>query len=222
MVEIARNRACLLILACCISACKRDVQLFEGVIHYKHTLESCSPDYTYEQMVMNFGTESTYYYSKGNYKWVFGDAMYQEELYLKDEGRLYFLFGQDVFYADGKLQDEDILEYSLRKNQLGILGKDCDMLSLITLKRNNQKVHARYIYFTPEIVIADSAFSELRYFSHDFIAENTRSVPLKIILNTEDFTATWEAESVQFAELSDSTFYIPGMEDALPVDLLSY
>jgi len=219
-----RNGVHLLMLVFCISSCRRDVKLFEGVIHYRHTLESCSQRYPIGFLMMNLDTASAYYYRNGNYKWVNKMAVFQEDLYVAEENRNYFKVGGqgDVWYGEGADLDEDVLEFSMSRNRENILGYECDMLALTTLKRLDKKIYTRYIFYSPEIKIDSSAFSKLRYLSHDFIAAKTRSLPLKIIMNTEEFAVTWEAVKIDFTALNDSIFHIPGMEDAQPVNRLSY
>ncbi len=218
-----RSRAYLLLLIFFISACRRDARLFEGVIHYRHTLESCSPRYPVDFLMMNLDTASTYYYKNGNYKWMNKMALFQEDLYVAEENRNYFKVGRgDVWYGEGTDQDEDVVEFSMSRNQGKILGYKCDMLAVTTCKRLDKKIYTRYIFYSPEIKIDSSAFSRLRYFSHDFIAAKTHSLPLKIIMNTDEFAVTWEAVKIDFTALNDSIFHIPGMEDAQPVNRLSY
>jgi len=207
-----------------LSSCTQEITQFEGIIHYKHTLESCSPNYPYESLRMTVDTASAYYYKDGNYKWVNVSAIFREDLYLADENRNYFLLGPqgDVYYGEGSDQDEDILEFSMEKNQAKILGYDCDMLSLLTLKRKDSTVVQRYIYYSPEIKIDPAAFSKLRFLSHNFIASKTHSLPLKMVMHSEEFEITWQAVDVEFKALNDSIFYIAGMTEASPINRISF
>ncbi|HXH18727.1 MAG TPA: DUF4412 domain-containing protein [Chitinophagales bacterium] len=198
--------------------------MFEGKIHYRHTLESCSPNYPLDVLSVTMDTASDYYYKNGNYKWVNANALFREDLYLSDRNRNYFLVGRqgDVYYGEGSEVSEEILDYSIKRNQEKILGYECDMLYLSSKQKKDNSIVHRYIYFTDEIKIDSNAFSQLKYLSHDFIQSKIHSIPLKIVMENPEFSITWEAESVEFQSLSDSIFYMPGMEEAMPVNRLSF
>ncbi len=210
------------ILTWSLQACRNE-QSFEGVIRYQHAIESCSPRYPLGMLKSTVDTASTYYYRSGNYKWVNESALFAEDLYLAAENRNYFkVGGGDVYYGEGSEQNEDILGYSMKENQERILGYRCDLLDLVTRSRKDHSIVYRSIWYSPQIRIDSSAFSKLQYLSHDFIASKTHSIPLRIVMQNPEFSITWEAVSVEFQELNDSLFLMEGMEDAMPVNRLSF
>lgn len=206
-------------------SCREQAKDFEGVIYYRHYFSSCSPRYPLDVLFMNFDTASEYYYKNGNYKWTNKNAMLREDMYLESENRNYFRVGGgegDVYFGEGAEVDEVILTYSEKKNQGNILGYDCDMLSLATRKIKDKSLVYTNLLYSPKITIDSTAFSKLKYLSHDFITSKIHSLPLRIEMYGSDFEIVMEATRVEFRTLDDSLFTIVGKDDAIPLNRLSF
>src|SRR5690606_4487651 len=111
-------------------------QSFEGKIIYQNAYESKTPGVGDEQLNLLMGTLQEYVIKEGNYKSIFNGQFNQFQLYRSDENKLYNKFSnaEALFWSDGTIEGEKVVDLNIIKNKETILGIDCDELTMKTTK----------------------------------------------------------------------------------------
>jgi hypothetical protein len=180
-------------------------QSFEGEIIYKNSLKSKNPKMTDEQWTQMMGSKQEYFIKQGNYKSVTNGTMSQWQIYNNKENRVYTKMSnsETVLWNDASVNSDEIIKSEIKKNATTILGYNCDELTLIC-KSGVQKY-----YFSSKLPVDIKLYENHKYGNwYDFV-KNSKSLTLKTIIETPQFTMETIATEVKPMKLDDKIFILP-------------
>ena len=180
-------------------------QTFEGEIIYNNTLKSKNPKMTDEQWTKMMGSKQEYFIKTGNYKSVTNGTFSQWQLYINSENKVYTKMtnSETVLWNDASINSDEVIKSEIKKNAITILGYACDELTL-TCKSGIQKY-----YFAPKLSVDTKLFEKHKYGNwYDFLS-HAKSLTLKTIIETPQFTMETIATEVKQMKLDDKFFTLP-------------
>lgn len=180
-------------------------QSFEGKITYQNTYTSNTPDATSEQFNYIMGTTQEYYIKGNQYKSVTDGMLSQWQLYVPSENRLYskLTVSDTLLWSDCSNNLNEAVSYELEKDQAEILGYNCDALVVGT------KMGKATYYFSNRIKVDPKLYEDHKYGNWTLLTGQTRSLPLKIEMETPRFNLINVAIEVKEMELEDNFFNLP-------------
>lgn len=180
-------------------------QTFEGKIIYKNAYKSKVSNVSDEQFNSMMGTTQEYFIKGGNYKTAMGGSMFQWQLYRNSENKLYMKMSNApaVFWKDGSENPDEVQKAEVNKGVTTIQGHLCDEL-ILTCKSGVQKY-----YFSPKLKVDASLYSEHKFGNFSEYISRTKSLPLKIVVETPQFTMESTATEIIPMKLSDAEFELP-------------
>lgn len=180
-------------------------QSFEGKITYQNTYISNIPNATSEQFNQMMGTVQEYYIKGNKYKSVTNGSVSQMQLYVPSENRLYaqLAVSDTLLWSDGSSNPNEPLSYEIKQDQAEILGYTCDALIVDT------KMGKITYYFSEKIKLDPRLYEAHKYGNWALMTGQTGSLPLKIEIETLQFTLVSVATEVKKMELEDSFFDLP-------------
>jgi len=185
---------------------------FEGEIVYKNKYQSKIPAVSDEQLTSMLGTETRYNIKGGNYKTICNGSFLQWQLYVNKDNKLYnkFAMSESLLWNDCNANADELVKTEIRRSVLTILGYDCDEI-ILTGKKLTQK-H----YFNSKLKIDAKAFSKCKLYSFDKYTELTHAIPLKSIVELDQFTLESEAVEVKAMKLDNKFFELPADVETAP------
>jgi len=180
-------------------------QSFEGEIIYKNSLKSKNPKMTDEQWTQMMGSKEEYFIKQGNYKSVTNGTMSQWQIYNNKENKVYTKMSNSeiVLWNDASVNSDEIIKSEIKKNVVTILGYSCDELTL-TCKSGIQKY-----YYSSKLPVDIKLFENHKYGNwYDFL-KNSKSLTVKTIIETPQFTMETIAIEVKPMKLDDKLFILP-------------
>ena len=189
-------------------------QDFEGKIVYKKnfTLKNkAAANHLNEAM----GTREEYFIKNVNYKSIMDGKELQWQLYINKDNRIYHKYAQSatIFYTDASIKNDEILGTKLTKNVIEILGYSCDEL-ILTTKSGIQKY-----YFSPKFPVNANAFSRHRFGNYSDYMTLARAIPLKMIIENNQFIEERIAIEISPLLLNDKEFMLPANAAIEPISL---
>jgi len=180
-------------------------QNFEGKITYKNEYKSKIPNVPNEQFVAMMGATWEYYIKEGNFKTTTDGTFFQWQLYINKENKLFNKMSNSaaVLWNDGSVNPDEVIKSELNKGGVNILGYQCDEL-ILTCKSGVQKY-----YFSTELKVNVSHFEKLKFGNWDVIMAKTNGIPLKMIIETPQFSIESLATVVTPMKLEDKMFELP-------------
>jgi hypothetical protein len=180
-------------------------QVFEGKITYKNEYKSKIPNMPDEQFTAMMGTTLDYYIKDGNYKTTTNGTFLQWQLYINKDNKLYNKMSNSatILWNDGSVNTDEVLKSELNKGVITILGYLCDEL-ILTCKSGVQKY-----YFNSGLKVNTSLFEKLKFGNWDVIMSKTNGLPLKMIIETPQFSMESLATAVTPMKLEDKMFELP-------------
>ena len=199
------QKTLIIFLMLVLSASTISGQDFEGRIVYKNVYKSKLPNVADEQLTAMLGSSQDYMIKNGNYKSITNGTMMQWQLYRKKDNRLYIKMAgvPAVLWNDGGENRDSVLSAEIRKGVETIAGHACDEL-ILTCKSGIQKY-----YFTRDIKVDPQLFTQHRYGNFSEVVSRIRSIPLKVILETAQFSVTSTATQILPAKLDEKEFELP-------------
>jgi hypothetical protein len=187
-------------------------QSFEGKLVYRINYESKSSRVSSSQLNSLMGTKQLYAIKEGNYKSVFNGVFMKVQIYRNDENRNYSLTAKSdtLYYEDYSKNKDKALSYEIKKNQDTILGIPCD---LIIVKSVNSTTS---IYFNSKYSVDPEVYKNHKYGNWYYIISKTKSLPLKIINETDKFIMTNVATEIIPMKLEDNVFEIQNKDKITP------
>jgi hypothetical protein len=179
-------------------------QPFEGEIIYHNVIKSKIPNVTDEQLSMALGTTQEYYIKNGNYKSVTNGKVVQWQLYVNADNKLYLKMANSdtLLWNDARANPDEVLGSELKKGVAEILGYTCDEV-ILTCKSGTQKY-----YFSQKLPVDPKLFVNHKYANwYDFLSRS-KALPLKIEMESEQYTLESEATSVKPMHLDDKLFQL--------------
>lgn len=180
-------------------------QTFEGEIIYKNSLKSKNPKMTDEQWTQMMGSKQEYFIKNGNYKSVTNGTMSQWQIYNNKDNKVYTKMSnsETVLWNDASINSDEVLKSEIKKNAATILGYSCDEL-ILTCKSGIQKY-----YYSSKLAVDIKLFENHKYGNwYDFL-KNSKSLPLKTIIETPPFIMEIIATEVKLVKLDDKLFMLP-------------
>jgi len=185
---------------------------FEGEIIYKNKYESRLPAVSDDQLTAMLGTETQYYIKGGNYKTVTNGSVLQWQLYVNKDNKLYnkFAMSESLLWNDCSIDKDVPVKTEIKRKVVKILGYECDEIIL-----KGEKVTQKH-YFNSKLKIDAKAFAKNKIYSFDKYVELTHAIPLKSIVELEQFTLETEAVEVKPMKLDDKFFELPPNAETAP------
>lgn len=180
-------------------------QTFEGKMISKAIYTSKIPNVTSEQLSAMMGTTQEYYIKGAKYKTIMDGTFYQWQLYVPSENRLYnkFSASDTLQWVDGNSNPDEAVSYEIKKSQIKILGYNCDALYVKT------KTGKLIYYFSKKIKIDPSLYKDHQYGNWALMINQTKSLPLKVEMETPQFTLVTTTLEINEMKLEDSVFELP-------------
>jgi hypothetical protein len=180
-------------------------QTFEGLLVYTNTYKSKTPNVTDAQFTSMLGSTQDYYIKGGNYKSVVNGTFLQSQLYVNKENRLYTKVSNNeaLLWNDGALNDAEIIKVESNKGVITVLGYLCDEL-IFTTKTGIEKY-----YFTAAIAIDPQLYANHKYGNWYDLISRSKSLPLKTIVENDNFILESTATAMKAMKIEDSFFALP-------------
>jgi len=196
----------LLFATCAYFICASALaQSFEGTITYINSYKSKVPAMTDEQIGAMMGANQTYKIKGGNYHSSLDGSLMQWQLYRADENRIYMKLSSTsaVFWKDASENPDEVQEAVLNKKVEKVLGYTCDEL-VLTCKSGVQKY-----YFHSSVGVDPSIFTNHKFGNFSEMISRTKALPLKAVIETQQFTIVTIATEVKPEKVSDEVFKFP-------------
>jgi hypothetical protein len=186
-------------------ACTATAQTFEGKIVYKNTYKSKMAGTTDAQFTALMGSIQEYFIKNGDYKSVMNGTYMQWQLYRNTENKLYNKLAttDTIFWNDGAVNADRLLKTEINKNVTKVLGYACDEI-IFTCKSGTYKY-----YYNGDIQVDPALFvGHLCGNWHEYLAK-TYSLPLKLVVETDQFSMESVATEVKAMDVDPSIFQLP-------------
>lgn len=180
-------------------------QTFQGKIVYQNTYVSKLPNVTSEQLTSMMGSTQTYIIKDGDYKSTANGTMFQWQLYINNDNKLYTKMStsEKILWNDGATNPDEVLKVEVNKGATEVLGYKCDEV-VLTCKSGTQKY-----YFSSQLDVDISLFAKHLYGNwYDFL-KVSKALPLKSVVENAQFTLTSIATEVKEMKLDDKEFQLP-------------
>jgi hypothetical protein len=180
-------------------------QNFEGKITYKNEYKSKIPNVPNEQFAAMMGTTWEYYIKEGNYKTITDGTFLLWQLYINKDNKLYNKLSNSaaILWNDGAVNPDEVMKSELNKAVITILGYQCDEL-ILTCKSGVQKY-----YFNSDLKVNTSLFEKFKFGNWDVIMSKAKGLPLKMIIESPQFSVESLATAVTPTKLEDKMFELP-------------
>lgn len=180
-------------------------QDFEGQITYGNNYRSNIENISDLQLTAMMGEIQEFYIKNGNYKSILSGNYLLWQLYRNKENKLYNKFAQSlaIMWNDCKENSDSIISTIINKNVVEILGYRCDEL----IVRSTSGVQ-KY-YYNEKIKADDKLFIFHKYSNWDKVVLLTKSLPLKTIIENNQYSFESIAIKIKEYNLEDSMFILP-------------
>lgn len=189
----------------------KPVEYFEGVITFEDTYSSSNPAVDIAAVNAQYGTKSEFYFKNGNYKQIYNGSVLKSLLFNSKENRSYIQSSASdtLFYLDCSESNETIVSSEIDNNKASVLGRNCSVLKIIANDLLGKPSRISTYFFDESISINPDWFENVRYSSYDKLYAITKSLPIKTIHETENYTVTSVAVSVKKQVIDSSVFQLP-------------
>ncbi|MFN8360597.1 MAG: hypothetical protein U0264_11845 [Candidatus Kapaibacterium sp.] len=189
----------------------KPAEYFEGVITFEDTYTSSNPEVNVEALKAQYGSQSEFTYHNGSYKQVYNGSVLKWVLYTKHDNRTYVRSSMTdtLFYVDCLESNESIVSSELDSHQDTVMGRTCNILHVKANDLSGNLSRTSTYYFDPTITINPEWYENVRFSSHDKIYAIMKSLPIKTIHETENYTVTSVAVSMKKQAIDSSVFQLP-------------
>ena len=180
-------------------------QAFEGKIVYTNNFKSKNQQIPDQQWQTMLGSTQEYFIKGGNYKSVANGKLMQWQLYLNKDNKLYVKMSnsEKAIWNDGNIRGDEVLKTEVNKEVTEILGYKCDEV-VLTCKSGVQKY-----YFNTKISVDSKLFVNHKFGNWYQFLSLSNALPLKMVIETTQFTITSTATEVKASKLDDNLFQLP-------------
>lgn len=180
-------------------------QSFEGKIIYTNAFKSKTPSITDEQFTSMMGARHEYFVKQGDYKTNANGTLVQWQLYRNSDNKLYTKMANSeaAFWNDGAVNQDEVLKVELNKQVTEVLGYKCDEI-IVTCKSGVQKY-----YYNSGFPVDVMAFEKHKFGNWYAFVSNSKSLPLKILVDNPQFTLEQVAVEVTPMKLDKEMFSLP-------------
>ena len=195
----------LFTLALVVSCFAAEAQHFEGKIVYRNAYTSKTPGLSDAQLNTMMGDVQTWYLKGGDYLSEINGTQMSWQLYRNNDNKLYSkVAGSDrLLWNAASSNPDSVLSTTLRKGATEILGYTCDELTLVC-RSGIQKY-----YFSPRLPVQQDLYKGHRYGNWYAYLSKAGAVPLKIVIETPQFSMESVATGVHPLKLSNAFFSLP-------------
>lgn len=162
---------------------------------------------TDDQFNQVMGTVNEYYIKGEKYKSVLNGSFIQMQLYDPSTNRLYnkTAFTDTLYWYDASTNASPVIDFEVVEGQKEILGYKCDVLTLNT--ESGKEVY----YYNPELKVDPRDYENHNFGNWSFIMSKTKSLPLRVEIDNQQFTSVFEVVKVESIELEDNLFELPDL-----------
>jgi hypothetical protein len=180
-------------------------QYFEGKITYSTQYKSKIPNVSDTQLTTMMGAQQEYYFKNGNYVSLTNGAAVLGQYYILKDNKLYTKMANIEAYLwnDATENADVVLSAVVNKNVAKILDFDCDEL-ILTCQSGVQKY-----YFSEKIAVNAEWFTQHKFGNWAEFISRSKALPLKMVVDSPQFTLESTATSVQKQVLESSFFSLP-------------
>jgi hypothetical protein len=196
------NFSALLILI--IITSYANAQTFEGEIVYKNQFTSKMKNFTDEQLGIMIGTKQEYLIQGGNYKSFLNGQSITMQFYDYKTNRLYNRKPKSdtLYWFDASINTDQVISYEIKKGAEKILGNLCDAIIMKT------KTGTTTIYYTSRYSVDSKIYENHHYSNWAFYVATTQSLPLKTVVETNQFKMVSTAVEIKAIKLGLDYFNI--------------
>lgn len=179
-------------------------QNFEGEIIYANHFTSKIKNYTNEQLGDMIGTKQEYFIKGGNYKSFLNGQAVTMQLYDHKTNRFYnrTTKSDTLYWFDASTNTDEVISYELKKNVGNVLGNTCDAIIMKT------RTGTTTIFYAAKYKVDSSLYVNHNYSNWAFYVSKTGALPLKTIIETNQFRMESTATEVKKLQLGDNYFNI--------------
>lgn len=181
-------------------------QNFVGKVLYKNSFQSKLPNMTNEKFTALIGSQQVYVIKNGKYLSITNGQLTPVQLYKNSTNKLYTKTGNSdtIICIDASIEKSKIIEIKKEETSIIILGHKC---KLLTMKSDNGTL---YKYYYSEKLGVNPEDYKYHNYNHwyKYLIE-TKSLPLKMVIENNQFTMTTEAISFEEKDILDGKFELP-------------
>jgi hypothetical protein len=180
-------------------------QNFEGKVTYANVYKSKIPNVSDDQFNAMMGSTQDYFFKDGDYKSVINGTLLQWQLYINKDNKLYSKMSNSpaALWNDAAVNTDEVIKAELNKGVVEILGYKCDEL-ILTCKSGVQKY-----YFSSKLKLDGKPFEKHKFGNwHEYLSR-ANAVPLKIIVDTQQFSVESTATAVTPMAVDAKIFELP-------------
>lgn len=180
-------------------------QTFEGEIIYSNSYKSKNTKIPDQQWTTMLGSTQEYFIKDGEYKSISNGTFVLRQQYSNKDNKLYTKMAntETLFWNDASIQGDEILKVEVNKKVTEILGYKCDEV-ILTCKSGVQKY-----YFNSKLSVDPKLFSNHKFGNWFDYLSISNSLPLKLIIETAQFTMESIATEVKPTKLDNKIFELP-------------
>ncbi|WBO86728.1 hypothetical protein [Hymenobacter yonginensis] len=195
----------LFALALVVNCLVAHAQHFEGKIVYRNTYQSKTPGLSDAQLTALMGDVQNWYIKGGDYRSELNGTQVAWQLYRNSENKLYSKVAglNKLLWNDGAVNPDSVLSTTLRTGATTIMGYTCDELTLVC-RSGVQKY-----YFSPRLPVQQDLYKAHRYGNWYAYLSQAGAVPLKMVIETPQFSLESVATGVHPLKLSNTFFVLP-------------
>jgi hypothetical protein len=196
----------LLVLLCSTASYAQSTgTAFEGEIVYACTYKTKNPKMKAETLAAMLGKEHNYFIKGGDYKMEINGVFAQWQIFINKDNKLYnkMASSDTVFWNDTRMHNDQLLNVKVNKNALTVLGYLCDELILTCASG----VH-KY-YYNSKLPVDGELYANHAYGNYYNYISRANAIPLKMILEDNDFTMESTATKVTPKKLPAGFFNLP-------------
>ena len=179
-------------------------QTFEGEIVYKNTYKSNIPGLSDEKLSSLIGAKQEYFIRGGHYKSLSDGTTITAQIYDQNTNRVYnkTLKSDTLYWFDASNNTDSVISYEIGKNKLKILEIECDVLIAKT------KSETTTFFYSNKFRVDSAAFRNHKYGNWAFFVLKTGALPLKTIIENDQFRMESTAVEIKPLKLADGFFEI--------------
>jgi hypothetical protein len=158
-----------------------------------------------EQLSAALGATTNYFIKGGDYKSEMNGKVMVWQIYQNKENKLYNKMStvKTIYWNDGAENKDKVLKSEFQKDATTILGYKCDKLVLKCTSGTQT------YFFSSQLGLDASVFAKHKFGNWaDYVAA-AKAVPLKMVVETDEFTMESEATAVKPMKLPANTFELP-------------
>ncbi|MES2630227.1 MAG: hypothetical protein V4616_14800 [Bacteroidota bacterium] len=190
------------ILLCLVWSATISAQHFEGQIRYINSYYSKTKGINDRQYGEMLGSREEYAFRNGNYLVQTNGSLVKGQLYTRKDNRIYSRIANSdtLYWMDAALADDSVLSVKINKGAITILNYSCNELVLTT------KAGVHHYFFSPRFAIDPAWFEKHKVGNWNAFVKYAKALPLKVIIETPEFTFESFAIEVKPLKLEDSMF----------------